>query len=103
MKTIGIDLGGHTIACAEIDISHREPYILRRIEMQTPEERTLPEVLSALIGGISQLACDERELNIGIGVPGFLDKERKKIQKPSSKRPCADQVLTEEKKFSKPS
>ena len=81
MKTIGIDLGGHTIACAEIDISHREPYILRRIEMQTPEERTLPEVLSALIGGISQLACDERELNIGIGVPGFLDKERKKIQK----------------------
>ena len=81
MKTIGIDLGGHTIACAEIDISHREPYILRRIEMQTPEERTLSEVLSALIGGISQLACDERELNIGIGVPGFLDKERKKIQK----------------------
>ena len=81
MKTIGIDLGGHTISCAEIDISHREPYILRRIEMQTPEERTLPEVLSALIGGISQLACDERELNIGIGVPGFLDKERKKIQK----------------------
>ena len=37
--------------------------------------------MSALIGGISQLACDERELNIGIGVPGFLDKERKKIQK----------------------
>ena len=81
MKTIGIDLGGHTISCAEIDISHREPYILRRIEMQTPEERTLSEVLSALIGGISQLACDERELNIGIGVPGFLDKERKKIQR----------------------
>lgn len=81
MKTIGIDLGGHTISCAEIDISSPNTRILRRIEGETPKERTLPLVSAALLRGITELAGEERELRIGIGMPGFLNKERNKIQK----------------------
>ena len=81
MKTIGIDLGGHTISYAEIDISSPNTRILRRIEGETPKERTLPLVSAALLRGITELAGEERELRIGIGMPGFLNKERNKIQK----------------------
>lgn len=81
MKTIGIDLGGHTISFAETDISSPNPRILRRIEGETPKERTLPLVSAALLRGITELAREERELRIGIGMPGFLNKERNKIQK----------------------
>ncbi len=81
MSTIAIDLGGHTISFAEIETGRQEPLILRRIVSETPKERTVPIVSRALIRGITELAHEEHELKIGIGMPGFLNKARNKTQK----------------------
>lgn len=80
MRTIGIDLGGHTISAASIAFAET-PTIGERIILPTPQARKESEVLSALAKIICTLCREEKICTIGIGLPGFIARDRRRINK----------------------
>lgn len=81
MTSIGIDLGGHTISAAVVFEEAGNVSLLSRITIPTPYGRILSDVTESITQMISDLSKDRDIEFVGIGVPGFLDKERRKIVK----------------------
>lgn len=81
MKTIGVDLGGHKIAAAIVDFGGELPKIHARLVRPTPESREVGEVTEALAEMITELSGDEKIVAIGVGLPGFINKKRRVIEK----------------------
>lgn len=79
MKRIGIDLGGHTISAGPVDFSNERPRIISARTVPTPEKRDLLSVTRALEELILPWTTPGVECSVGIGIPGFADKERRRI------------------------
>ena len=79
MKRIGIDLGGHTISAGPVDFSNERPRIISARTVPTPEKRDLLSVTRALEELILPWTAPGVECSVGIGIPGFVDKERRRI------------------------
>ena len=79
MKKIGIDLGGHTIAAGSVDFFGAAPQVLSAVTVPTPENRDLLSVIHALEELILLWAAPGDECFVGIGIPGFVDSERRRI------------------------
>ena len=76
MKIIGIDLGGHTTAAAEIDPACG--LCGEVVEVPTPSSRTAADVFQT-IADIVKEVTPEKELLIGIGIPGYLNRSRTRV------------------------
>lgn len=81
MKAVGVDLGGHKIAAALVDLSCEPPRICARSVAATPESRTPGDVIQALVKIIAELAQGEEIGQVGVGLPGFINKNRRVIEK----------------------
>ena len=76
MKVIGIDLGGHNTAAAEIDLACG--LCCEVVEVPTPSSRTAADVFQT-IADIVKEVTPEKELLIGIGIPGYLNRSRTRV------------------------
>ena len=76
MKVIGIDLGGHNTAAAEIDLACG--LCGEVVEVPTPSSRTAADVFQT-IADIVKEVTSEKELLIGIGIPGYLNRSRTRV------------------------
>lgn len=76
MKIIGIDLGGHTTAAAEIDPAGG--LCGEIFEAPTPASRTAMDVFQTITALVKEVTA-EKELLIGIGIPGYLDRTRTRV------------------------
>lgn len=81
MKAVGIDLGGHKIAAALVDYTDGGSRIERRLVVVTPESRTPQDVTLAVVGMITELAGGEKIAAVGIGLPGFISRDRRRVEK----------------------
>jgi len=79
MEIIGIDLGGHNISAAVIETDGAAPFIAARCAVQTPSGRSLDDVVSSVTDIVAELSDGRNICSVGIGVPAFLDAERRKI------------------------
>lgn len=81
MKTIGVDLGGHKIAAAAVDFSDGIAEILARSLRPTPPGRDADAVLRELADMIASISGGEKIESVGIGLPGFINKNQRGIEK----------------------
>lgn len=81
MTSIGIDLGGHTISAALISEDSGNAYLVSNMTIPTPYGRDISTVIESITQLVLGLSKDSEAEFIGIGVPGFLDKERRNIVK----------------------
>lgn len=81
MKTLGIDLGGHKIAAATVDFGQELPQICSRLIVPTPESRLPDDVMRALVNTVLELSCYGKIESVGIGLPGFISKDRRHVEK----------------------
>ncbi len=79
MLTVGVDLGGHTISAALVERRGETVRILSRSDRETPESRGLDEVVQIIAGMVDDVSQGRDISFVGIGIPGFLDRSRKKI------------------------
>ena len=79
MIRIGVDLGGHTILAAAVDFDGGEPHILSKLEAATPSDRDLNEVTSLISRMVISLADGEPVTSVGVGVPGFVCRDRRRV------------------------
>ncbi|MCE5202111.1 MAG: ROK family protein [Synergistaceae bacterium] len=79
MRAIGIDLGGHNISAALVEFGCGTPRIVSRIDIPTPAGRKLDDIINCLTELSVELAADYPLDNVGIGMPGFLDRERNTV------------------------
>lgn len=79
MKRIGIDLGGHTVSAGAVDFSEEPPRIASPVTVSTPEKRDILSVIRALEELILLWAAPGDECFVGIGIPGFVNRERTRI------------------------
>lgn len=76
MKVIGIDLGGHNTAAAEIDLACG--LCGEVVEVPTPSSRTAADIFQT-IADIVREVTPEKKLLIGIGIPGYLNRSRTRV------------------------
>lgn len=76
MKVIGIDLGGHNTAAAEIDPACG--LCGEVVEVPTPSSRTAADIFQT-IADIVREVTPEKKLLIGIGIPGYLNRSRTRV------------------------
>lgn len=81
MKALAIDLGGHKIAAALVDFDHGPPEIYCRFVTPTPESREPDDVLRALVKIIINMTRGDNIETVGVGLPGFIDKTRRRVKK----------------------
>lgn len=81
MKTIGIDLGGHNIGAAVVSFSGGEAEICSRAARPTPASRDTASVLDAMADMITGMSDGEKIESVGIGLPGFISKNRRIVEK----------------------
>lgn len=74
---IGIDLGGHKISAGVVDFSGETAQLLERATLPTPAGRKLDDVVGVFCGLISLWVAAGGSCNIGIGVPAFVDRDRR--------------------------
>ena len=79
MLSVGVDLGGHTISAALVERKGETARIISRADRDTPENRGLDEVVQIIAGMIDEVSLGREISFAGVGIPGFLDKSRKKI------------------------
>ena len=76
MKVIGIDLGGHNTAAAEIDPACG--LCGEVVEVPTPSSRTAADIFQT-IADIVREVTPEKKLLIGIGIPGYINRSRTRV------------------------
>ena len=88
IKRIGIDLGGHTISGGEVDFSGGAPRLVSPVTVRTPSERDPLSVLRAVEELALMWVSRGDECFIGIGVPGFVSKDRLAVLKLTNFKGC---------------
>lgn len=81
MKTLGFDLGGHNIAAALVEFDGGRPEIRLKKIVPTPESRDPESVIRALVNLTAELSGGQEIEAVGIGLPGFIDKSRRRIER----------------------
>jgi glucokinase len=81
MLSVGIDLGGHTISAALVQIEGESLHIISRIDRETPAGRNLHEVVDCIADMTAEVSHNKEISFAGVGIPGFLDVSRKIITK----------------------
>jgi len=81
MKAIGADLGGHKIAAALVDYGGGQARIEKRRVAPTPDSRTISDVTDAIVQMITELSRGEEIAAVGIGLPGFIAGNRRRVEK----------------------
>jgi glucokinase len=81
MVSVGIDLGGHTISAAAADSAAGRLCLLRKKTVPTPESRRLDEVAELMAALAADIRGAQPCRSVGIGVPGFVGKNRRSIMK----------------------
>ncbi len=79
MLSVGVDLGGHTISAALVERKGETARMLSRADRETPGSRGLDEVVQIIAGMVDEVSQGRQISFVGIGIPGFLDKTRRKI------------------------
>lgn len=80
--TIGVDIGGTNIAIGFIDESNQ---LVLKDSVETPKNGSAKEIISCIVSLISKMSKEmgvtkENYDYIGIGVPGTVNKESKRIE-----------------------
>ena len=88
IKRIGIDIGGHTISVGEVipDGDGYRPAALATV--CTPPERDMPSLTAAVRDLVMQRAGRGGRCFVGIGVPGFVNRDRSVILRLTNFRGC---------------
>ena len=79
MKTLGIDLGGHTIVAALV-ATERDgvlPHIERKISEETPEGRSVRDVMALMADLAVELSAGHTVSGVGVALPGMVDADRR--------------------------
>lgn len=69
------------MAAALVDLSSHPPRICARLVLPTPESRKPGDVIAALVKMTGELAKGEVIEQVGVGLPGFINKNRRVIEK----------------------
>lgn len=87
MRYIGVDVGGHTITAGEVSFSAR-PRVVRAETVDTPSCRSLEPLLGTLRSLILRYAAPGDECCVGLGLPGFVSKDRKSVTRLTNFHGC---------------
>ncbi len=79
MTRIGIDLGGHTIVAARVttESDGALPRIERKIAVETPEGRSVRDVMAMMANLVAELSAGQTATAVGVAVPGMVDADRR--------------------------
>lgn len=82
MARIGIDLGGHTISAARVDIACTgSPVITIRTRRATPASRSLDDCAREMAEIAIELAGGDSVEAVGATIPGMIDRDRRHARK----------------------
>jgi len=81
LRSVGVDLGGHTISAALVETGGKDARILYRVDRDTPEGRDIQEVVDCIADMTAEVSHGRKIAYAGVGIPGFLDVSRRVITK----------------------
>lgn len=87
-KRIGIDIGGHTISAGELIFAGDRLRPADVTTIGTPPDRDMTSLISAVRKLVLQKADPEERCFVGIGVPGFVSRDRSVILRLTNFRGC---------------
>lgn len=78
MNRIGIDLGGHTVTAARVELDcSGSPVIVQRARRETPASRGASDCIAAIAEMTAELAAGDSIESVGLAVPGMLSSDRR--------------------------
>ena len=95
MKYIGLDIGGHTITAGAVDFSHSPARLLSAETVAAPSPRGAEALVEAASALAARFAENGEECFIGIGLPGFVAKDRKTVARLTNYENCDGLALGE--------
>lgn len=88
MKYIGLDVGGHTITAGAVDFSQSPARLLRAETCAAPSPRTAENLVETAAALVLRLAENGEECFVGMGLPGFVAKDRKTVARLTNYENC---------------
>lgn len=88
MKRIGLDVGGHTITAGAVDFSRSPAKLLRAETVAAPSPRAAESLVEAAAALVMRFAESGEECFAGMGLPGFVAKDRKTVARLTNYENC---------------
>ncbi len=88
MKYIGIDVGGHTITAGAADFSETPARLLRAETVAAPSPRTAAGLVETAAALVSRFASAGEKCFVGVGLPGFVGRDRKTVARLTNYENC---------------
>ena len=88
MKYIGLDVGGHTITAGAADFSCSPAKLLLAETVAAPSPRTAEGLVEAVASLVMRFAMLGEECFVGMGLPGFVGKDRKTVARLTNYENC---------------
>lgn len=88
MKYIGLDVGGHTITAGAADFSRSPAKLLLAETVSAPSPRTAEGLVEAVSSLVMRFAAEGEECFVGMGLPGFVGKDRKTVARLTNYENC---------------
>lgn len=88
MKYIGLDVGGHTITAGAADFSRSPAKLLLAETVPAPSPRTAEGLVEAAASLVMRFAAEGEECFVGMGLPGFVGKDRKTVARLTNYENC---------------
>ncbi len=88
MKRIGLDVGGHTITAGVVDFSRSPAKLLCAETVAAPSPRTVEPLVEAAAALVMRFAESGEECFAGMGLPGFVAKDRKIVARLTNYENC---------------
>ena len=95
MRRVGLDVGGHTITAGVVEFSQNGANLTRARTVGAPSPRAVGSLIETTAALVSSLCGDEREIFVGMGLPGFVAKDRRTVARLTNYENCDGAPLGE--------
>lgn len=95
MFAVGIDVGGHTITAGAAEFSPSGAKLLRSKTVAAPSPRTEEKLIDSAVLLAAELSRGGEEIFVGIGLPGFVAKDRRTVARLTNYENCDGAALGE--------
>ena len=88
MRYVGLDVGGHTITAGTVDFSQDRAKLLRAETVAAPSPRTAEGLVEAASALVMRFVENGEECFAGMGLPGFVEEDRKTAARITNYQNC---------------
>ncbi len=88
MRYIGLDVGGHTITAGEVAFSDESARLLSSVTVGAPSPRSAGALVERTAELAARFVRDGEECFVGVGLPGFVGKERAAVARLTNYEKC---------------